>query len=52
MDINDMRAIVTVLSFVLFISLAVWTWNRARRDAFDEAAQLPFADEASNGDLS
>lgn len=50
MDINDMRSAVTLISFALFIGIAVWTWQRARRDAFDEAAQLPFADDASNGE--
>jgi cytochrome c oxidase cbb3-type subunit 4 len=45
MDINLMRSIVTVLSFVLFIALVVWTWNKSRRTAFEEAAALPFADD-------
>ena len=45
MDINDMRSAVTLISFALFIGIAVWTWQRARRDAFDEAAQLPFAED-------
>jgi cytochrome c oxidase cbb3-type subunit 4 len=54
MDINDMRSVVTLASFVLFVGVAIWTWQRARRDAFDEAAQLPFADEkaASAGAVS
>ena len=50
MDVNDLRSLVTVLSFVLFIGVAAWTWQRARRDAFDEAAQLPFADDAPTGE--
>ena len=50
MEINDMRSAVTLISFALFIGIAVWTWRRARRDAFDEAARLPFADDASNGE--
>jgi cytochrome c oxidase cbb3-type subunit IV len=51
MDINDLRSIVTVLSLFLFVGIAAWTWQRSRRDAFDEAAQLPFLDESSKGDL-
>jgi cytochrome c oxidase cbb3-type subunit 4 len=51
-DINLLRSIVTVVSMLLFLGIAVWTWQRARRDAFDEAAQLPFADESPKGDLS
>jgi cytochrome c oxidase cbb3-type subunit 4 len=43
-DVNTLRAAVTLVSFVLFIGLMVWTWNRRRQSAFDEAAQLPFLD--------
>ncbi len=50
MDINDMRSVVTVISMLLFVGVAVWTWQRSRRDAFDEAARLPFADDASTGE--
>jgi len=49
-DINDLRSTVTVVSLLLFVGIAVWTWQRSRRDAFDEAAQLPFADDAPKGD--
>jgi cytochrome c oxidase cbb3-type subunit IV len=44
MDINILRMIVTVSGLVLFLALAVWTWNRRRRAAYDEAARLPFVD--------
>jgi cytochrome c oxidase cbb3-type subunit IV len=44
MDINLMRAAVTLLSFAAFIAIVVWAWSRQRRQAFDEAAQLPFLD--------
>jgi cytochrome c oxidase cbb3-type subunit 4 len=46
MDVNDLRSIVTVVSLVLFLALVAWTWSRRRREAFDEAAQLPFAGDA------
>jgi cytochrome c oxidase cbb3-type subunit 4 len=45
MDINDMRSVVTVISLVAFIGITVWAWQRSRREAFDEAAALPFIDE-------
>jgi cytochrome c oxidase cbb3-type subunit 4 len=48
MDINDLRSVVTVISLVLFVVLVARTWSRRRRAAFDEAAQLPFADEAQD----
>lgn len=55
MDLNDARSLVTLLGFLLFLGLMAWTWWPSRRDAFDEAARLPFADEArsvANGRVS
>jgi cytochrome c oxidase cbb3-type subunit 4 len=49
MDLNDMRIATTLVSFVLFVALVGWAWQAKRRSAFDEAAQLPFADEAGEG---
>ena len=46
MDINTVRIIVTIVGFAAFLWLVTWTWSRARLAAFDEAARLPFADEA------
>lgn len=45
MDVNTWRSLVTVLSLVLFVGLMAWTWNRHRKSAFEEAAQLPFLDD-------
>ena len=42
MDINTVRAIVTVITFVVFIGIVTWAWSRRNQAAFDEAAQLPF----------
>ena len=42
MDVNDLRVMVTVLSFVAFIGIVVWSLAARRRQGFDEAAQLPF----------
>ncbi len=43
MDINTLRTAVTVVSFVVFIGIMVWTWS-PRRDPedFAKAANLPF----------
>jgi cytochrome c oxidase cbb3-type subunit IV len=46
MDINDIRSIVTALGFVTFLWLVKWAYSRRNRDAFSEAANLPFLDEA------
>lgn len=45
MDINDARIAVTVLLFAAFIGIVVWAYARRNRARFDEAAQLPFADD-------
>ena len=46
MDVNDLRVMVTVLSFVAFIGIVVWVLKRRNAARFDEAAQLPFVDAA------
>jgi cytochrome c oxidase cbb3-type subunit IV len=47
MDVNDLRVMVTLLSFAAFIGIAMWAWSRKNATRFDEAAQLPFADSAN-----
>ena len=46
MDINDLRSMVTVVSLLTFLGIVAWAWSRSNRDRFDEAARLPFEDEA------
>ena len=45
MDLNDLRAVVTLLSFVAFIGVIAWAWSRRNKKRFDDAAKLPFADD-------
>ncbi len=45
-DINDFRAWHTVVLMASFIGILVWAYSSRRRSAFDEAANLPFADES------
>jgi cytochrome c oxidase cbb3-type subunit 4 len=44
-DINDLRGISTAFLLVAFIGLVFWAYSRKRKSEFDEAANLPFADE-------
>ena len=46
LDINLLRSLVTAAGFALFIGIAVWAYRPARKAAFDEAANLPFLQEA------
>ena len=45
MDINLIRAGVTVLGLLLFIGIVAWSWSRRRERGFEEAARLPFLDD-------
>ena len=45
MDANVIRSIITLVSFLAFLGIVWWAWGRGRRARFDEAANLPFADE-------
>jgi cytochrome c oxidase cbb3-type subunit 4 len=42
MDINALRSVVTVASFVTFIGIVWWSWSARRSADFAEAANLPF----------
>ena len=42
------HSIWTILVMVIFIGIVIWAYSGRRKKAFDEAAQLPFADEAAH----
>jgi cytochrome c oxidase cbb3-type subunit 4 len=44
-DINTLRSAVTVFSFLLFVGIMVWTFQRKHRESFEAAAGLPFAED-------
>jgi cbb3-type cytochrome oxidase subunit 3 len=48
MQLNDIRSLVTLLGFAIFIGLLAWTWWPTRRTAHDAAARLPFDGESHN----
>jgi cytochrome c oxidase cbb3-type subunit 4 len=48
MDINDLRGLSTLFLMVTFIGLCVWAYSSKRKETFDEAANLPFADDELN----
>ena len=51
MDINDLRSIFTVLTFILFVGIVWWAYSGQRKQAFDEAAMLPL-DEGDDRSVS
>lgn len=45
MDINDLRSIGTLLVFTSFIGICLWAFSSKKKASFEEAANLPFADD-------
>ncbi|MGD8958057.1 MAG: cbb3-type cytochrome c oxidase subunit 3 [Chromatiaceae bacterium] len=45
MDLNDIRAWHTVVLMIAFIGIVIWAYSKRRKKGFDEAANLPFADD-------
>jgi cytochrome c oxidase cbb3-type subunit 4 len=44
-DINTLRGLSTLFLLIAFIGLVLWAYSSKRKKDFDEAANLPFADE-------
>ncbi len=42
LDINILRSIATVVSFITFIGIVVWAYSSRNKAAFDQASKLPF----------
>ena len=49
MDRGDLLGIGTVLAMVAFLGVCAWAWSGKRKQRFDEAARLPFADDDLDG---
>lgn len=45
MDINDLRSIMTVVSLLTFLGIVWWAYRRGSQAGFEEAANLPFAED-------
>lgn len=45
MDTGTFRGIITAILLVSFIGLTWWAYSKRRKPDFDEAANLPFADD-------
>ncbi|WP_028305058.1 CcoQ/FixQ family Cbb3-type cytochrome c oxidase assembly chaperone [Oceanospirillum maris] len=48
MDITDLRGISAIMVMVGFMGLVFWAYSKRQKASFDEAANLPFADEDSH----
>ncbi len=45
MDINTLRILATVMSFIVFIGIIIWAWKRRDTPDFKDAANLPFTND-------
>lgn len=45
MDIGTFRGLITLVLLIAFLGLVWWAYSKRRKPDFDEAANLPFADE-------
>ncbi len=45
MDITLLRIAATVLSFIVFVGILVWTWKHRNTQDFKDAANLPFQED-------
>lgn len=45
MDIGFIRGLGTIVVVVAFIGVVIWAYSSKRKTSFDEAANLPFADD-------
>ncbi|WP_083024281.1 cbb3-type cytochrome oxidase subunit 3 [Vreelandella lionensis] len=45
MDTGTFRGLITLILIFAFIGIFFWAYSKRRKPDFDEAANLPFADE-------
>ena len=41
---TTLHIIWTLIAFMLFVGVVIWAWSGKRKQAFDEAARLPFVE--------
>lgn len=45
MDTGTFRGLITLFLIIAMIGIALWAYSKRRKADFDEAANLPFADD-------
>lgn len=45
MDINTLRGMSTILVMIVFVCICLWAYSSSKKKDFDEASNLPFADD-------
>ena len=47
MDINGLRAVLTVVMLIVFLGIVMWAYSSRRKKQFDEAARSVLEDDAA-----
>ena len=42
---NEVRILVTVVGFIVFVGICIWAYSKGSKAGFDEAAEHPFRDD-------
>lgn len=50
--VSDARSAITLLCMLTFLGIIVWAYSARRKNDFEEAAMLPFADEDMNTQMT
>ncbi|WP_346796204.1 cbb3-type cytochrome c oxidase subunit 3 [Halomonas sp. Bachu 37] len=45
MDTGTFRGLITLVLIIAFLGITWWAYSKRRKPDFDEAAELPFADD-------
>lgn len=45
MDMNTLRILTTIASFIVFVGILIWVWRNQKNSGFKDAANLPFTDD-------
>lgn len=45
MDTGTFRGLITLILIIAMIGIALWAYSKRRKSDFEEAANLPFADD-------
>ncbi len=47
MDITDLRPLSTIFCMIAFAAVVYWAYAPSRKEYFEQAARLPFADSVA-----
>ena len=45
MDANDLRSLITLILFLVFVGIVIWAYSSRNRERFAEAARLPLDED-------